>query len=178
MSNIYIIGFMGSGKSYTGKRLAHRLACSFTDLDTLFEDKYHFTIPDFFDRFGEDAFRKIEHGLLQSTEGLTDTVISTGGGTPCFHQNIDFMNANGITIYLKMHPGQILQRLIQSKRPRPLVKNLSGDALEQQVNSLLAQREPYYNEAHITVDISHLNPNDIVDSVIEHLSAYRSGCNA
>lgn len=165
MSVIYIIGFMGCGKSFTGKRLASRLGYKFYDIDTLFEEKYHFTISDFFNQFGEDAFRKLERDLLQSTVDYNNTVISTGGGTPCFFDNMNFIKEQGISVYLKMPPEKILARLSQSKRPRPLVKSLQGEELLDKIRNLLKEREVYYLQADIIIEAVFIEPAEIVNQI-------------
>ena len=171
MPRIYIVGFMGSGKSFTGKRLASRLAYAFTDIDILFEEKYHFTIPDFFEKFGEEAFRKLERDLLLSTDNLENTVISTGGGTPCFFNNMDYIKENGISIYLRMPPEKILARLKQSKKPRPLVKSLQGENLLARIKELLAQREKFYLQSSIILDAVFIEPAEIISQIIKRLES-------
>lgn len=169
MSKIFIIGFMGSGKSFTGKRLASRIGYKFYDIDKLFEDKYHFTINDFFEKFGESAFRKLERDLLTSTESLENTVISTGGGTPCYFDNMDYIRETGISVYLRMPPEKIMARLKQSRKPRPLIKNLEGDSLLEKIRELLGEREKYYLQADIIVDAVFIEPAEIVNRIIQQL---------
>lgn len=160
---------MGSGKSFTGKRLAGRLKYDFTDIDKLFEDRYHFTISDFFERFGEDAFRKLESDLLKTTAALENTVISTGGGTACFFDNMEFMNRHGITVYLKMPAKMILSRLNQSKKPRPLIKALKGEELLAKIEEMLEQREKFYLLAQHIVKIPGQDLEEIIQAILKGL---------
>jgi len=147
-SNIYLIGFMGSGKTTVGKRLAARLGFSFADTDKLFEAKHNCSISHYFEQHGEDAFRKEEAIVLKETILLENTVIATGGGTPCFHENMDLMLSHGICIYLEMSPKALYNRLKNSQSQRPL---LQSDNLLKNIENLLSLREQYYKKAHITV---------------------------
>jgi shikimate kinase len=175
MPKIYIIGFMGSGKSFTGKKLASRLGYKFFDIDPLFEEKYHFTIHDFFEKFGEQPFRKLEKDLLLGTEYMENTVISTGGGTPCYYENMKFIKDNGLSIYIHMSPEKILSRIHQSKKPRPLLKNLEGKLLLQKIREMLQERELYYRQADIVVDAVQINPPDIINAILDNLKKRSPG---
>jgi len=123
-NKIYLIGFMGSGKSTAGKELAGILGWSFIDLDSLVEHHAGKTISKIFEEDGEDHFRKLETDMLRNIDPVSDAVISTGGGTPCHSSNMDFMLENGLTVYLKMKPEDLLTRLEGSPGERPLLKNL------------------------------------------------------
>ena len=128
-SLIYLIGFMGSGKSTTGKKLADRLKWSFIDLDERIELETGMKIPDIFSKHGELYFRKVESEILRSLISESKTVISTGGGTPCFADNMKYMLETGLTIYLKMTPGQLNSHLISSSGERPLIKDIGKSEL-------------------------------------------------
>ena len=104
---VYIIGFMGCGKSTAGKKLASVLNWSFIDLDRKIEAHAGMTIPEIFSKHGESFFREVESEVLRSFQTLSEVVISTGGGTPCHGDNMDFMTETGLTLYLKMTPGQL-----------------------------------------------------------------------
>ena len=149
---IYIIGYMGAGKSTVGKRLANRLGMDFVDLDDAFENRFRYSIPHFFDHFGEAKFRELEQQCLNEiTTEHEHAVVSTGGGTACFHGNIDFMNTHGITVYLRMHPKSLATRLNNARRLRPVIRDIPNDDMTGFVEKQLAEREPYYQQAHITV---------------------------
>lgn len=159
---IYLIGFMGSGKTTAGKKLATQLGYKFVDLDLLIEEKYKITIPDIFDRFDEKAFRIIEHETLQETISFQDTIISTGGGTPCFYNNMEIINANGISVYLKLHPKSIQKRLLESKKKRPLILNKTSDELYEFIQIKLNERELFYQKAKYTIKAENLEISDLV----------------
>ena len=140
---------MGSGKTTTGRRLAKKLRCNFIDLDEMVEEKYHITIPTLFDKYDEDAFRLLEKKTLSETFKKDNIVISTGGGTPCFFNNMEMINANGISIYLKMNSKSLINRLLNAKRRRPLITGKSPEQLLSFVTSQLKLRETFYLKAKI-----------------------------
>jgi shikimate kinase len=156
---IYIIGFMGSGKTTAGKKLASRLGWSFIDLDRKIEEKSGYTIPELFSKHGEDYFRNIESDVLKNLEYETNTVISTGGGTPCFGDNMEYMLSTGLTIYLKLTPGQLKSRLTDSSQERPLIKNLDCNNILAFIEEKLAYREKWYSRADIFLEGPDLNIN-------------------
>ncbi|MEI7491084.1 MAG: shikimate kinase [Bacteroidota bacterium] len=143
----YLIGFMGSGKSALGRQLAGLMNTAFLDLDEMFEERYHISIFDFFEKYDEDKFRLIEKELLFETAGLTNTVISTGGGTACFYDNMKFIRENGVSVYLRMTSGELAMRLKNVRKKRPLLKDLPPEGLEAWISSQLLSREVYYNQA-------------------------------
>jgi len=144
---IYLLGYMASGKSKLGKELARMTGLSFVDLDEVFEEKYRIGIVDFFDKYGDTAFRQIEHQLLLETESLVSTIIATGGGTPCSEENIRFIKENGTSIYIRMDIADLTDRLKSVKRKRPILKNVPGEELEQFIRNQMEEREPYYLRA-------------------------------
>jgi shikimate kinase len=149
---VYIIGFMGSGKSTTGKKLAAALGWSFIDLDRKVEEYTGKSITGLFEQYGEEFFRNVETEVLKSLESVNDTVISTGGGTPCNDGNMEYMVETGLTLYLKLTPGQLRSRLHESSGERPLLKDLDYDSLLEFITAKLALREKWYNRAEITVE--------------------------
>jgi shikimate kinase len=149
---VYIIGFMGSGKSTAGKKLASLLGWSFIDLDKKIEESAGMTISEIFAQHGETYFRNIESELLKSLKSESDTVISTGGGTPCHADNMDFMLESGMTLYLKLTPGQLKNRLSESTAERPLIKGMDKDELLEFIKEKLVFRENWYNRAGIIVE--------------------------
>ena len=160
---IFLVGFMGAGKTTLGRKLASKLDCNFYDTDHYFEEKYHFSIFNFFDFFGEEKFREMEREILHELINDKDAaVISTGGGAACFFNNMEFMNKNGITVYIKLHPNSLKQRLLQSKRRRPAVKGLNEEEMEMYINKLLAGRDEYYSKSKVIVKGEDCKVNDIM----------------
>lgn len=149
---VYIIGFMGSGKTTAGKKLAAVMGWPFFDLDKKIEEKAGKSIPDIFSQDGENYFRLIESEALKTIDYETDVIVSTGGGTPCFSDNMDFMLKTGLTVYLKLNPLQLLSRLSGSKGERPLIKNFNREELLVFIEEKLNFREPWYNRAEIIIE--------------------------
>jgi shikimate kinase len=149
---IYLVGYMASGKTYTGPRLAQALGYSFIDLDQEIETRYKISIRDFFSKYGEEQFRKAERIMLENTIHLNNIVVSTGGGTACFYDNMALMNASGITVYLRQSAETLVRRLKHSKKPRPLADNNDEEALRTQIIGHLEMRIAYYERAKIIVD--------------------------
>jgi len=148
----YLVGYMYCGKTTFGRRLAEEKGMDYMDLDRAFEARYHYTVPMFFDRFGEDAFRKLETQMLHSTAELDNMVIATGGGTPCHSGNMDFILANGTAIYLQMSVDALVQRALRSHNPRPLLHGLPETELRPIIERQLKEREPVYLRAPIVID--------------------------
>ena len=151
-SKIFLIGFMGSGKSTVGRRLASYLKWSFVDLDEKIEKTEGMKIPVIFSQKGESHFREIESKALRELEPESHIVISTGGGTPCFSNNMEYMLESGLTIYLKMTPSNLKRRLIRSSEGRPLLKDIDRRDLEGFIAGKLAEREKWYSRAEIITD--------------------------
>ncbi len=165
-SLVYIIGFMGSGKSTAGRKLAMSLGWAFVDLDRKIEEVAGKTIPQIFSDDGEGRFRELETSVLQSLKSEVKTVISTGGGTPCHGDNMDIMLATGLTVYLKMTPVQLTSRLLESTGQRPLLKNIPDDKLNEFISKKLASREKWYNKANITLEGKNLDINLLTSLIL------------
>lgn len=148
----YLVGYMYCGKTTFGRRLAEEKGMDYMDLDRAFEARYHYTVPMFFDRFGEEAFRKLETQMLHSTAELDNMVIATGGGTPCHSGNMDFILANGTAVYLQMSVDALVQRALRSHNPRPLLHGLPETELRTIIERQLKEREPVYLRAPIVID--------------------------
>lgn len=168
---LYIIGFMGSGKTTAGRKVASSLGWAFLDLDKKIEEHSGMRIPDIFTEFGEDHFRIVEAEVLRSVCPDMDTVISTGGGTPCYGNNMEFMLETGLTIYLKMTPRQLAARLNSSKDDRPLIRNLSGENLLRFIEEKLALREIWYDRSAIIAEGPNLDVAALISRVKSHLTA-------
>ena len=152
----YLVGYMYCGKTTFGCRLAAERGMDFLDLDHAFEERYHYTVPHFFETFGEEAFRKLENGMLRSTADLDNVVVSCGGGTPCHSGNMDFILSHGTAIYLQMSVDALVARALRSRNPRPKLHGLPEEELRVQIAAQLKEREPVYQRAPIILD--GLNP--------------------
>lgn len=145
---IYLLGFMGAGKTYTGHRLARRLDFDFLDLDTFIEEAEGASIPVIFSTKGEDYFRETEARCLRETGQFERVVIATGGGTPCYFGNLEWMNENGVTIFLDTSEDILCKRLINSNK-RPLVANKTTSGLTEFITRKLSERRPFYEGTHL-----------------------------
>ena len=151
-TRIFLIGFMGSGKSTCGSTLARKIGYDFVDMDHLIEETSGMTIPGIFSEHGEGVFRKWERDILVELCERENVVVSTGGGAPCHNDMMRIMNAHGATVYIKLPPSALKDRLLNSKTERPLIKGKSEAELIQYITSLLDEREAYYSRAKHTVD--------------------------
>lgn len=165
---IYLVGYMGSGKTTAGKQLASILDYEFRDLDHLIEEAYKTSIPLLFKKYDEHAFRLIEQTMLHQTQSFRQTVIATGGGTPCFFDNMTFINRSGLSVYLKLTPAELLQRLVNTKRKRPIIENIENHELLKHITQKLETREPYYRMAQIIIDATSNTPEKIVEALRYH----------
>src|SRR6185436_13564002 len=144
---VYLIGFMGCGKSKLGKQLAKKLNHQFIDFDELIEEQSGKKISEIFKDDGQQAFRNLETEILKSVCGFQNTVVSSGGGTPCFYDNMKLMNETGITVYIRINAGGLFHRLAESKTNRPLISGLTDIKLMDFIMDTLAEREYYYMQA-------------------------------
>lgn len=147
MKRIFLVGYMGAGKTTVGKDLAQMAGLSFIDLDCYIEGRYYKAVPQIFAERGEEAFREIERRMLHEVAEFEDVLISTGGGAPCFFDNMDFMNARGMTIYLKVSVEELAKRLETCKHTRPVLKGRSGEELRAFIAANLEKRTPFYMKA-------------------------------
>lgn len=162
---------MGAGKSTMGKWLAQVMNLEFIDLDNFIESRQHKTIKEIFAEMGEDGFRQLERRSLEEVSQYENVIISLGGGTPCFFDNMEVVNQMGTSVYLKPSEEVLLRRLIKGKHKRPLLADKSDDQILQVIREQLAWREPYYLKAQITFEASHLeNKAEIVHNA-EKLAA-------
>lgn len=146
---IYLVGFMGSGKSHTGRQLAQLLGYPFLDLDALIEERAGMDIPSIFAREGENGFRQREREALHSTRRLEEIIVACGGGAPCFFDNMEWMNQHGLTIYLEAPVPVLAQRLMPGREHRPLIAGLAEEDLPAFIEEKLANRDPIYRQSQI-----------------------------
>ena len=151
MNRIYIVGYMGAGKTTAAKRIANRLGWEVADTDALFEEKYKISVDDFFQKYDEPLYRKLESQVLKSTETMEHTIISTGGGTACYFDNMEWMNQHGLTVFMRISPKAAVERVLHSRHKRPLARGKSETDLMEFVSQHYAARLPFYEQAKITV---------------------------
>lgn len=173
MKRIILIGYMGAGKTTIGKALSKRLNLMFYDLDWYIESRMHKTVAEIFASEGEEGFREIEYNMLHEVAEFENVVVSCGGGTPCFFDNMDYLNAQGATVYLKASPEVLASHLKMGKVVRPLIAGKSDEELRQFIMESLAKREPYYSHARHILDVNLLDClkkiNESVDEVCKLL---------
>jgi shikimate kinase len=160
---------MGAGKTTIGRALSRELGIPFYDLDWYIESRRHKTVSQIFAEQGEEAFRKIEYNMLHEVAEFENVIISCGGGTPCFFDNMDYMNQQGQVVYLKASPDVLYSHLQMGKTERPLLKGKSPDELIAFIKAQLEQREPFYSKARYTLDVSLMDNYDKIKTTIEKL---------
>ena len=167
MIRIFLTGYMGSGKTTLGRALAADLNVQFIDLDHYIEQRYRKTIAQLFAENGEDGFRTIERRMLHEVGEFEDVIISTGGGTPCFFDNIEFMNAQGTTIYLDVPVERLFIRLCIARSKRPLIKDKSDEELRAFIIEQLEKRAPHYSKAQYSFKADRLEDTLQVKESVE-----------
>lgn len=155
----FLLGFMGSGKTYWGEKWAKRSGLEFYDIDDIVEEEQGKSIAEIFAEKGEQHFRDLETVALRNFANHQNIIIACGGGTPCFNDNITWMNENGNSIYLQSSPQKILDRLITEKEKRPLIKNLDNLELLFYITEKIKEREAFYKQAKIILNVDDL-PED------------------
>lgn len=165
---IFLIGFMGSGKTHWGKQVAHRLQLPFFDLDEVITQSEQLTIPEIFATSGEEYFRVKEKEMLEKlVEEHSSMIVSCGGGTPCFFNNIEFMKKYGIVVWLNTHVEVLLQRLIKEKQQRPLLREIRDEDLRNYIIRKLNERRMYYEQADVVIDKEDaFSMNDFIQTVL------------
>ena len=158
---------MGSGKSTLGSKLARELKVPFIDSDEVIEQITKMDIPTIFKTQGEDVFRKMESMFLESLINIPAFVLSTGGGMPCFNNNMDVLNELGNSIYLKNTSAGLAERLMKSKSTRPLIEGKSEEELIRFIDDNLALREPFYSKASITLEIEQQGLANVLKIISE-----------
>lgn len=169
MIRIILIGYMGAGKTTIGKELAKELAIPFYDLDWYIQTRMHKTVKQIFDEQGEEGFRLIEHNLLHEVAEFENVIISCGGGTACFFDNIEYMNRQADTIYLKASPEVLYEHLRMGKGVRPLLLGKTPEEVQVFIREQLEYREPYYSQAHYTVNIDLMSDFGKISTVVQEI---------
>ncbi|MCH5307842.1 MAG: shikimate kinase [Prevotella sp.] len=169
MRRIILVGYMGSGKTTVGKALSKRTGMMFYDLDWYIENRMHTTVSQLFAERGEEAFRKIEYNMLHEVAEFENVIISCGGGTPCFFDNMDYLNQQGDVVYLKATPETLYKHLLMAKVERPLLKNKTSEELITYITEHLKERAPYYEKARYSLDVNVLDDYDKIHISVESI---------
>ena len=164
---ISLIGYMGSGKTTIGKDLAKALGYEFIDLDLFIESKYELTVREIFAKYGELGFRKREREALHEVLHNTNIVLSVGGGTPVYYDNIDYINSHSESFYLRVQLPQLVKRLETRKESRPLIAHLEGDLLTEFIAKHLFERNPFYQKAKYTISVSNQKPVEVLTEIMD-----------
>lgn len=170
---IILVGYMGAGKTTLGRALGKALDMPFYDLDWYISSRRHRNVENLFTEIGEEAFRRIEYNMLHEVAEFENVVISCGGGTPCFFDNMDYMNQQGETIYLHASVDVLINHLKMARVPRPLLVGKHDEELRQYIEQHLQEREPTYRKAKHTIDVStldsHKRINDTISKIVSLL---------
>lgn len=166
---IYFVGYMGAGKTTQSRKLARMLNWDWVDLDEVFEERYKISIANFFKKYDESLFRKLESQLLKETNRLQHTVIATGGGLPCYYDNMAWMLQHGLTIYLRISADAAMSRLLSSKKKRPVIQNKSPEELKDFIKSHMRQRNIYYTQAQLVVKAESFEVQELLQKVKPYL---------
>ena len=160
---------MGAGKTTLGKVLAQKMGLTFYDLDEYIEDRFHRTIPQIFAESGESGFRDLERRMLHEVAEFEDVIISCGGGTPCFFDNMDYMSTCGETVFLNASPEALKAHLLMGKTQRPLIQGKSPEELLDFIKDSLQKRLPYYKKAKHTLSIDVINTNEDITHYVNQI---------
>lgn len=153
---VFLVGFMGSGKTTIGKYIAHDMGWRFIDMDDYFEEKHKCSIKEYFAKYGEDSFREEERIVVRELSVMENVVVATGGGAPCYFDNMEVMRKAGPTIYIEVSPEDLCKRLVKAKSNRPLLADKSDEEMLDYIKGKLAEREMHYRKANIIADGEHL----------------------
>jgi len=167
---ISLVGYMGSGKSHISKILSEKLDFKLIDLDKEISRRNKLTIPEIFEKKGEIYFRKLEREALEEILASEENVVlSLGGGTPVYYNNMEIVNHNSKSVFLRASVGTLSERLLKQKEKRPLIANISDENLPEFIAKHLFERNEFYNKAQINVITDAREPEDIVEEIIEKL---------
>ncbi len=165
MTRIILVGFMGSGKTTLGKKIARLLDVPFLDSDEEIEKGVLLSVGEIFGKFGEARFREIETEFIETLREEGDIVLATGGGMPCFHRNMEKLNELGTTFYLERSAKELAHRLLHAKSKRPLIEGLDEDDLLNFIEQRLAEREEFYRQANFVLSRDEQTPEKILEFI-------------
>ena len=169
MVRIFLTGYMGAGKTTLGKAFARKMNVPFVDLDRHTEERFHKTVGELFTERGETGFRELERNMLHEVAEFENVVISTGGGAPCFFDNMEFMNRVGKTVFLDVHPDVLFRRLRIAKQQRPILQGKEDDELKAFIIRALEQRAPFYTQAQYTFNADELEDRWQIETAVQRL---------
>ncbi len=169
MIRIFLTGYMGAGKTTLGKTLAKELNLSFVDLDWCIEERYHKTVGELFAEKGEEGFRQLERKMLHEVGEYENVIISTGGGTPCFFDNMEYMNSHGKTVYLDVHPDILFRRLRVAQHQRPILRDKHEEELKLFIVEALNKRSCFYTQAAYRFEAHELEDRSQIQESIRRL---------
>ena len=161
MIRIFLTGYMGAGKTTLGKAFARTLNVPFVDLDK--------TVGELFAERGEAGFRELERNMLREVGAFENVVISTGGGAPCFFDNMDFMNHSGKTVFLNVHPDVLFRRLRVAKQQRPILQGKEDEELKEFIIQALEKRAPFYSQAQYIFNADELEDRSQIEKSVQRL---------
>lgn len=164
-SRIFLIGFMGSGKTTHGQKIARMTGYEFIDMDRWITEKEGASIPEIFKVHGESHFRELETIAIKELGHRDKIVIATGGGAPCHNNNMEIMKNSGLTVYLKMNSEELYNRLVHSKNERPLLRDKTDEEMRSYIEELLKEREPCYSQADMVIDGLYQVDERIVNAI-------------
>lgn len=153
---------MGCGKTTIGRALASALKLTFIDLDTFLEERYFRTIPQIFADEGEGGFRLKERKVLEEVSAFDDVIVATGGGAPCFFDNMELMNNSGFCVFLDVDIDSLVSRLIHARTERPLIKGKSPKELRVFIEGLMEKRRPFYEKARYILKGAEIFPDQLI----------------
>ena len=169
MVRIFLTGYMGAGKTTLGKAFARKMNVPFVDLDWYIEERFHKTVGELFTERGETGFRELERNMLHEVAEFENVVISTGGGAPCFFDNMEFMNRVGKTVFLDVHPDVLFRRLRIAKQQRPILQGKEDDELKAFIIRALEQRAPFYTQAQYIFNADELEDRWQIETAVQRL---------
>ncbi len=167
MTRIFLVGYMGAGKTTLGRALAADLGIPFIDLDSYIEERFRKSIAQIFAEKGEEGFRDLEKRMLHEVGEFENVIISTGGGTPCFFDNIEYMNSQGTTVYLDVPIDRLFIRLSIARQKRPLIKDKNDEELREFIIEQLGKRAPHYSKAKHTFRADRLEDRTQISQSVE-----------
>jgi len=163
---IFLIGLPGSGKTTLGRALARTLGRGFIDLDHYIQGRFCCSVSDLFARRGEEGFRLIEHNMLHEVAEMEDVVVSCGGGTPCYFDNMDYMMGRGTVVYLQANRARLHERLWRARARRPAIARLSEEEIDSYIDRTHQSRHPVYARAHHTIESSELEDASSIEATV------------